>query len=146
MSKKSKIIVGAMALGVVLALVLSKGLATKDIDMLNSTAEVEITAENLLSVLGEGNQKAIDSLKSERVFEVAGWVKETNLMNGRITVLLKGNEDLPPYIICDMMPHQKKAVSQLKPNDSVKIKGIFKGFLKDAVFLDCIITFSQTND
>jgi hypothetical protein len=88
----------------------------------------------------------MNGLKTEQIVEVTGLVKETNLMNGRITVLLKGNNDSPPYIICDMMPHQKTTVSQFKPNDSVKIKGVFKGYLKDAVFLDCIVTFSQAND
>ena len=146
MSTRAKIIFGAALLGAVLVVALSKKLMPREVDMLNSKTEVEITAQNLLSVLGEKNREAIDNLKSDRVFEVTGWVKETNLMNGRITVLLKGNDDIPPYIICDMMAHQKNEVAHLKPNDSVKIKGIFKGFLKDAVFLDCIITFSQAND
>lgn len=114
--------------------------------MLDALPEMEITAQNLLSVLNDGNQRLKDSLKIERILEVTGHVKETNFMNGRITVLLKGNDESPPYIICDMVSHQKRVVSQLKPNDSVKIKGIFKGYLKDAVFLDCVVTYSQAND
>ncbi len=145
MPKKIKLLVFVTLLGV--ALLFGWGLlGTKKTNVMNTSAEVEITAQNLLSVFNDGNQKLMNGLKTEQIVEVTGLVKETNLMNGRITVLLKGNNDSPPYIICDMMPHQKKTVSQFKPNDSVKIKGIFKGYLKDAVFLDCIVTFSQAND
>lgn len=145
MPKKIKFLVFAALLGV--ALLFGWGLlGTKKTNVMNTSAEVEITAQNLLSVFKDGNQELMNGLKTEQIVEVTGLVKETNLMNGRITVLLKGNNDSPPYIICDMMPHQKKTVSQFKPNDSVKIKGIFKGYLKDAVFLDCIVTFSQAND
>ncbi|AEM71643.1 hypothetical protein Murru_2608 [Allomuricauda ruestringensis DSM 13258] len=145
MPKKIKFLVFATLFGV--ALLFGWGLlGTKKTNVMNTSAEVEITAQNLLSVFNDGNQELMNGLKTEQIVEVTGLVKETNLMNGRMTVLLKGNNDSPPYIICDMMPHQKKTVSQFKPNDSVKIKGIFKGYLKDAVFLDCIVTFSQAND
>lgn len=133
-------------LGVVLLFGLWKLLGTKKTDIRKSAPEVEITAQNLLSVLNDGTLALNDSLNTERIIEVTGRVKETNFMNGRVTVLLKGNNEDPPYIICDMVSHQKKVVSQLKPNDSVKIKGIFKGYLKDAVFLDCVITYNQAND
>jgi len=146
MSKKVKSIVFATLLGVVLLFGLLELLGTKRTDMFAATPELEITAQNLLSVLNDGNQGLKDSLKTERIVEVTGWVKETNLMNGRITVLLKGNDEGPPYIICDMVSHQRKVVSLLKPNDSVKIKGMYKGYLKDAVFLNCIVTFTQAND
>ncbi len=146
MFKKVRSIVFATLLGAVLLFGLWELLGTQRTDMLNATPEVEITAQNLLSVLSNGNRILKDSLSTERILEVTGLVKETNFMNGRITVLLKGKNDTPPYIICDMISHQKEVVSKLKPNDSVKIKGIFKGYLKDAVFLDCVITFSQAND
>lgn len=146
MSKKVKFLVFATLLGVVLLFGLWKLLDTEKKDMLNTRTEMEITAQKLLSVLNDGNQGLKDSLKTEQIVEVSGLVKETNLINGRITVLLKGNDEGPPYIICDMVSHQRKVVSQLKPNDSVKIKGMYKGYLKDAVFLDCIVIFSRTND
>lgn len=133
-------------LAAVLLFGLWKLLDTKKTDIRKATPEVEISAQNLLSVLNDGNLAWKDSLNTERIIEVAGHVKETNFMNGRITVLLKGNNDSPPYIICDMVSHQRRMVSELKPNDSVKIKGIFKGYLKDAVFLDCVVTYSQAND
>lgn len=146
MSRKVKSIILATPIGVVLLFGLWELLGTKKTDMITATPELEITARNLLSVLNDGNQGLKDSLKTERIIEVTGLVKETNLINERITVLLKGNDEGPPYIICDMISHQRKVVSLLKPNDSVKIKGMYKGYLKDAVFLNCIVTFTQAND
>ena len=146
MSKKVLFLIFSTLVGILMVFGLWQLFGARKTDMLKADTEMEITAQNLLSAFNDENQTLKDSLKTEQIVEVTGRVKETNLRNGRITVLLKGNTDSPPYIICDMLSHQKKVVSLFKPNDSVKIKGIFKGYLKDAVFLDCIVTFSQTND
>ncbi len=116
------------------------------IDLLDKPPELEVTAENLLIFFNDGTPELEYGLKAEQVLEIVGLVKETNTKNNRITTLLKGTNDRPPYIICDMQADQRALVEKLRPNDSIKIKGIFKGFLKDIVFLNCIVTYSRPND
>lgn len=82
----------------------------------------------------------ISNLEPERWVEIEGRIKEINTLNHRNTILLKGKEDASPYAICDMQIGQEKELGLLKENDTIKIKGIFKGYLKDAVFLNCKIT------
>lgn len=85
-------------------------------------------------------------LEPERWVEIEGRIKEINTFNHRNTILLKGKEDASPYAICDMQTGQEEALRWLKENDTIKIKGIFKGYLKDAVFLNCMITHRNLNE
>ncbi|MDT7828634.1 hypothetical protein RQM65_08155 [Pricia sp. S334] len=82
----------------------------------------------------------IGPLEPEHLVEIEGRIKEINAHNHRNTILLKGSEDASPYAICDMQTGQEKELEQLRENDTVKVKGVFKGYLKDAVFLHCKIT------
>lgn len=115
-------------------------------DIMHKDPELEIEAQNFLSALYDEHKTRIDNLYMERILEVTGRVKEVNFNNQRVTVLLKGKTNDPPYIICDMQYNQKELVVRLRPNDTVKIKGIFKGYLKDAVFLDCVITYNSKHE
>lgn len=82
----------------------------------------------------------INRLEPERWVEIEGRIKAVNTLNRRNTILLKGKEDASPYAICDMQTGQENVLELLKENDTIKVKGIFKGYLKDAVFLNCMIT------
>jgi Cu/Ag efflux protein CusF len=80
------------------------------------------------------------NIKPGQIIQVSGYVKEVNLLNERITLILKGEQDSSPYMICDFQTDQKDIIHQIKENDKVQVKGVFKGFLKDAIFLNCILT------
>ena len=88
----------------------------------------------------------IHTLDPEQLVEIEGRIKEINTLNSRHTILLKGKHEEPPYIICDMQTGQEKELKWLKENDTIKIKGIFKGYLKDAVFLNCIVTHHNLHE
>lgn len=85
-------------------------------------------------------------LKPEQLVEIEGRIKEINTRNGRNTILLKGEKDASPYIICDMHSGQEKELKLLKENDTITINGIFKGFLNDAVFLNCMIIHQKLHE
>ena len=85
-------------------------------------------------------------LKPEQLVEIEGRIKEINTRNNRHTILLTGAPVASPNIICDMQPGQEKQLKLLKENDTIKVKGIFKGFLKDAVFLNCIVIYPNFHE
>jgi hypothetical protein len=89
---------------------------------------------------------ASSTLESEQLVEIEGRIKEINTLNSRYTILLKGSHDESPYIICDMQAGQEKELNLLQENDTIKVKGIFKGFLKDAIFLNCMITHHNLHE
>lgn len=80
------------------------------------------------------------ALLPDEIVEVEGQIKEINALNGRNTIVLKGTTNRSPYIICDMQVGVEKELSLLKQNDTVTIKGIYKGLLKDVIILNCIVT------
>ncbi len=100
---------------------------------------IAITVDNIGDYFKPNTET--DSLQPEQLVEIEGRIKEINTRNSRHTILLKGKKDAPPYIICDMQTGQEKEIKLLKENDTIKVKGVFKGFLKDAVFLNCMITY-----
>lgn len=110
----------------------------------NERPLIEITLDNLGDYFKPNT--AITTLKPDQLVEIEGRIKEINTLNGRHTILLMGTLDQSPYIICDMQLEQGKKLERLKENDIVRVKGIFKGFLKDAVFLNCIVTHHNLHE
>ncbi len=93
------------------------------------------SAENLISTLQSKNQ-----YESDIVIAVSGIVHEINTMNKRTTILLNGNVAQETYIICDMNSNQTSTIETTKKGDSILIKGLLKGKLKDVIMLNCVIT------
>lgn len=115
-------------------------------DLLNiveAKPEVYLDANTLISHFKDGNQSF---LKTESIVEIQGSIKEINTINNRFTILLKGEESDSSSIICDMQANQNKYLTTLKLKDTIRLKGVFKGFLKDAVFLNCIISDRKINE
>lgn len=79
---------------------------------------------------------AINTDLIEQVILIEGIVEDINGLNQRNTVILKG-EDTKRFVICDMQKSENLAL--LNVGDTVTIKGILKGTLKDVILLNCII-------
>ncbi|WP_139063624.1 OB-fold protein [Flagellimonas eckloniae] len=144
LGKTDKFLVG------VLLLILSFGIGALYIfnkpdyvDLVEAEPELFLNAETLLLHFAAEDETF---LKAESIIEFEGAIKEINTKNERVTVLLEGNYPKTSIIICDMQPNQKEGLEGLGPTDTIRIKGIFKGFLKDAVFLNCVITDRKTNE
>ncbi|MEO9513573.1 MAG: hypothetical protein ABJN84_09935 [Flavobacteriaceae bacterium] len=105
--------------------------------------DVYLSAKTLISHFKDGDKTI---LKPESVVEIRGVVKEINTINNRYTIVLKGEENDSSSIICDMRANQKEYITALKPKDTILIKGVFKGFLRDAVFLNCVISDRTINE
>lgn len=92
------------------------------------------TAGQLISEL-----KSDQKTDSEPVISVNGIIHEINNVNNRHTILLKGNTEGETYVICDMNINQINTTKDLKSGDSIQVKGILKGILKDVIMLNCVV-------
>ncbi|WP_339334084.1 MULTISPECIES: OB-fold protein [unclassified Croceitalea] len=102
-------------------------------DFTNIEPEISLSADNLiLNISNEQNEK-------EMVVAVAGLVHEINHVNKRTTILLKGSTKKETYIICDINPNQADNIKAIKEGDSILVKGLLKGMLRDVIMLNCII-------
>ena len=79
-------------------------------------------------------------LEPEQIVEIEGVIKEINYRNNRITIYLGSNNNTKAFVICDMQKNQKEEILNLNQKDTIKLKGVFKGFLEDAIFLNCVIS------
>ncbi len=108
-----------------------------------ATPKFRLKAENLISRIQDGN---IEVPEVENVVEIEGVIKEINRLNGRLTVLLAGGNNESAGIICDMQSNQTNSISKFQPKDTILLKGVYKGFLKDAVFLNCVVSQGKINE
>lgn len=105
--------------------------------------ELFLNAETLIAHFKRESEYA---LGAEKIVEIEGTIKEINSLNNRITVLLEGGANASASVICDMQADQTKNLKKFKPKDTIRLKGIFKGFLKDAIFLNCVISQKIINE
>ena len=87
----------------------------------------------------KANQKYIN-----QIIEVHGTIKEITSLNNRKTVIL--NTTSSSGIICDINNSEQEILNDLKKNQSIYIKGICKGYLKDVILLNCFIEIKNTNE
>lgn len=81
-----------------------------------------------------------NTLEAEQIIEIEGVIKKISYLNNRITILLGFDGKENAFVICDMESNQAIKVKELSTNDTIRLKGVFKGFLEDAIFLNCIIS------
>lgn len=105
-------------------------------------ASAAMTAENLISYVTTDKEQYLASLV-DKVIAIEGIIKEINYVNQRHTILLRGGQEDLALVICDMQTDQARKTGFLKQGDTVVLKGVFKGFLQDAVFLNCVLTANQ---
>nr|WP_271729736.1 hypothetical protein [Aquimarina algiphila] len=91
------------------------------------------------------NENSANSVYRNKVIEVEGIVKEVTFLNNRNTVLLHGNNKYSS-VLCDMKDDQVEEIKKLKKGQKVRIKGVCKGFLKDAIILHCILINTPINE
>jgi len=115
----------------------------KSINILEAEPELHLNAETLIAHFKKEKDYA---LEAEKIVEIEGIVKEVNNLNNRMTVLLEGGANESACVICDMQADQTKELKNFKPKDTIKLKGVFKGFLKDAIFLNCVISQRTINE
>ncbi len=103
--------------------------------------EITISSKELLSYLD--TEKA-EELKPyiDKVIEVSGVLKKVTKLKKRYSLLINNGED-ETYILCEMQLNENAKIPELKLNQNVTVKGVFKGVLLDIIVLNCIIV--ETN-
>ncbi|MBE14721.1 MAG: hypothetical protein CL867_00570 [Cytophagaceae bacterium] len=105
-------------------------------DTRDVTAVAHIEQGELLTIL----QTKVDSTFNqylEKAITIESQITQIQYREGTYSLLLQGDQK-DTFIICQMQPNQNRAVNNYKVGDTVTVKGVFKGFLKDAVLLNCI--------
>lgn len=103
----------------------------------NESAELVLSSNDLLNSYTKNEEKS-DSLYAGKIIEITGTIKEITYLNNRNTIILNSNSETFG-VICDVNPNQKEKINQLQKNQSIQVKGICKGFLKDVILLNCSI-------
>lgn len=106
----------------------------------DQTAIATLNSDELINSFTSNEKKSI-ALYEGKIIEVSGEIKEISFINERITVILSSNNKTFG-VLCDMNPNQKEKIKKLSKNETITVKGICKGFLKDVILLDCFIDFS----
>ncbi|MEW7292152.1 OB-fold protein [Aquimarina sp. 2304DJ70-9] len=145
MNRNNKIVTFLFCLLLVAGLYFYYGFYNRTyVDINHAATEIKISSGELTSTYIL-NEESANSIYRGKVIEVEGIVKEISFLNNRNTVLLHG-DDKYSSVLCDMQSDQIEEVKKLKRGQKIKIKGICKGFLKDAILLNCMLINTQINE
>ncbi len=144
MNRKNKILLLLLAFLSIVSFIYYKVSNPYKIDIETIATEKMVSANELVASFNT-NEKLANTTFKGKIIEVNGIVKEITFLNNRNTVLLHGN--IPSSsVLCDMQQDQLKAVKRLTIGEQVKLKGICKGFLKDAILLNCMLINKPTDE
>lgn len=119
--------------------------ANKNYNVNSSTKpKISVKSTTLMQAYFSDEKKA-DKLYTDEVIEVVGSIKEISFLNEKTTIFLNSDFNNASFI-CELNDVEKEKLKTLKKNDTIKIKGICKGFLKDIVLLNCFLDTIKTNE
>lgn len=107
-----------------------------EMDMMKAPTEIQISSKNLVSSF-LANENLANTRYVEKTIEVHGVVMDITFLNDRYTVFLQGGDEF--CLMCDMQADQIEKVKRIRPGQEVLMKGICKGFLMDAILLNCVL-------
>ncbi len=115
-------------------------------DVLNrDVSEIEPTASLKADELIFELKRDENFLKNE-ILSVQGLLLETNKKNGNFNILIKGDTTQNQYILCEMNKSFYGSKFDFSTNEVVAIKGVLKGYLNDAILLNCVLDNSFKNE
>lgn len=94
----------------------------------------ELSADELIVGLEED-----ENFYREEILSVTGSLVEVNTKNGNVNFLMRGNTNQNHYIICEMNHTMTLGNINVSQGETVVVKGILKGYLNDAVLLNCVL-------
>ena len=142
--KKSVILFILLLVGLFLLRYLNVSVTKKpNENSISAEVDLHVTSEDLVASFLSDEEMA-NATYVEKTIEVEGIVKEVTFLNNRYTVLLQGDGKYM-CIMCDMKEDQMAQVQTLAKGNSVVLKGICKGFLMDAILLNCVLV-KKTNE
>lgn len=111
---------------------------TKGVDTRKAKTEISITTHELFENFNN-EKEASFSQYIDKAFEIKGTLYKVTRKGEKYSLLLRGKQIDNRLVLCEMEVNQGPIVESLKIGDEVKVKGILKGFLMDAILLNCII-------
>jgi len=109
----------------------------KSIDIRKAKTEINITTNDLFENFDSDKEASFDKY-IEKALEVKGTLHKVTRKGNKYSLLLRGNQ-IEKLVLCEMEVDQTSIVEKLEIGDEVKVKGILKGFLMDAILLNCIV-------
>ncbi len=109
----------------------------KGVDTREAKTEISITTNELFKDFDSDKETSLNQY-IEKAIEVNGTLYKVTRKGDTYSLLLRGNQ-INKLVLCEMQKDQAPIVEALKIGDEVKVKGILKGFLMDAILLNCII-------
>jgi hypothetical protein len=109
----------------------------KEIDTRKAKTEISITTNELFKDFNSDKEESLDKY-IEKAMEIEGTLYQVTYRGGKYSLLLRGDK-IDKLVLCEMQKDQTPLIELLKVGDEVKVKGILKGFLMDAILLNCII-------
>ncbi len=109
----------------------------RGIDIRSVNTEVRITTNELFKDFNSEKETSFNQY-IEKAIEIKGTLYQVTHKGDTYSLLLRG-ENLESLVLCEMQKDQAPIVKTLTIGDQVKVKGILKGFLMDAIVLNCII-------
>ena len=81
----------------------------------------------------------------EKTIEVKGVVKQVRFKNNSYSLLLSGGH-AAFFVLCEMQGNQNELIKKISEGETVKIKGVYKGYLIDAILLNCTLLEKSENE
>lgn len=128
--------IGVVTLVIILFVVINFALRETP-DTRTVETDINFTTQELFLHLESKTEEDLSSYV-EKAIEIEGVIKEITYRNGVYSLILNG-VDQQHYILCEMQRDQVDQILQLSVGDKIVVKGILKGFLMDAILLNCII-------
>lgn len=106
-------------------------------DVTKAEGSIRISSDELVRAF-QRNEKKANSNFVEQTLEVTGRVSEISKKNKGVAILLNGNGE-SEYVLCEMRPDQWNKLEGIGKGDTATVRGVCKGYLKDAILLHCIL-------
>lgn len=136
LSRNIKVTIFLVAAGIAVAVIFLM-LNREDVDIRKAKTEISVSTKDFINGFENSDHAAYKDY-IEKAIEVNGVLHKITSKKDTYTLLLKGQE-IDTFVLCEMKKDQNSAIMLLNKGDNIKIKGILKGFLQDAIILNCII-------
>jgi len=109
-----------------------------------NTERVLTTVSTDQLVLGIENKDSEIEKFIEHKLEVSGYLKEIIHENNNYAILLKGTKGR--NVLCQMEQSEVYKLDNLKNNQKITIRGVYKGYLNDVILLNCELLETSVNE
>ena len=99
--------------------------------------EAQLSPNEFISLFDSVNgEQAKDYV--DKAIEIKGVLKKVTNRDNRYTLFISSSEQ-GRFIQCEMQKDQLEKIKSIQPEETITVKGIFKGVLLDAILLNCIL-------